>query len=250
MPGFKASYINELFKIQKKKKLVMAIVLSILAVLIGQISVTIVNQSFGLLIVNSTELPLMILSVMMYTIFPLLITFIAIDMYNGEFNSNTMKLTLTKPATRFCIFTAKFAAIATIIIMNLLFILLLSLVIGIIFNPASTTIIGIMHAFIAYFVSLLPLLIFALLVIVLANMVNGGLAVFFLTILIFGVLYIGGLFFSQVSSFLFTSMFDWYRLWISESFHLFKLLRMTLIMIGCGMMLYTIGYTLFERKVI
>lgn len=252
MVGFRASYINELFKIQKKKKLVIAIILSILAVLIGQISVTMVNQSLGLLIVNSTELPLIILGVMMYTIFPLFITFIAIDMFNGEFNSNTMKLLLTKPATRLCIFTAKFAALATIIIINLFFVLVLSLLIGIVFNSASTTVIGIVHTIIAYLVSLIPLLVFALMVIVLANIVRGGLSVFFLSILIFGALYVVGLLFPQTSSFLFTSMFDWYRLWISDSFHLFifKLLRLSLIMIGSSIMLYTIGYTLFERKVI
>lgn len=250
MDGFKASYWNELFKIQKKKKLIAAGILSIIAVLIGQISVTIVNQSLGLLIVNSAELPLIILGVMMYTIFPLFTTFIAIDMFNGEFNSNMMKVTLTRPASRFSIFSAKFAALATIIIINLLFVLILSLVIGIIFNPSSITFIGIFNACIAYIVSLLPLIVFSLLVILLANIVRGGLTVFFLTILLFGMLYGGGLLFSNASSFLFTSMFDWYRLWISESIHIFKLLRLTLIMIGCSIMLYTIGYTLFERKVI
>jgi len=248
MDGFKASYINELFKIQKKKKLVAIGILSILAVLVGQISVTLVNQKLGLLIVNSVELPLIILGVMMYTIFPLFITFIAIDMFNGEYNGNTMKLTLTRPASRFSIFTAKAAALATIIFINLMLVYILSLIIGIIFNPTSVSFTGLLNAGIAYLVSFLPLLVFSLLVIVLANIVRGGLTVFFLTILLFGLLYGAGLLFSNVSSFLFTSMFDWYRIWISESVHVFKLLRLTLIMLGFSLMLYTIGYTLFERK--
>ena len=250
MVGFKATYINELFKIQKKKKLVIALILSIIAVLIGQISVTLVNQSLGLLIVNSTELPIIILGIMMYTIFPLFITFIAIDMFNGEYNANTMKLTLTKPASRFCIFTAKFTALASVIVVNLLFVFLLSLIVGIIFNPSSTTASGIFHSLVAYVVSVLPLLVFGLLVIVLANIIRGGLAVFFLTVMIFAGFYVIGLLFTQASSFLFTSMFDWYRLWISEAANLFKLLRLSLIMIGFGLMLYSLGYTLFERKVI
>lgn len=250
MDGLKAAYVNEIFKIRKKKKLVVGCILSIIAILIGQVSTTLVNQNLGLLIVNSTDLPLIVLNLMMYTIFPLFITFIAIDMFNGEYNANTMKLILTKPVSRFNIFTAKFLALLTIIVLNIVFVMVLSLTIGIAFNPSTVTFIGILRSVVAYLVSILPLIVFALLVIILANLVKSGNAVFFLTIVTFAILYTVGILFHQTSSFLFTSMFDWYRLWISESLFFFKLLRMSLIMIGCSIMLYSIGYSLFERKVI
>lgn len=250
MVGLKAAYQNELFKIRKKKKLVAGSILSIIAVLIGQVSTTLVNQNLGLLVVNSTDLPLIVLNVMMYSIFPLFVTFIAIDMFNSEYNTNTMKLILTRPASRFSIFTAKFLALLSIIVLNIVFVMLLSLIIGIAFNPSSITFIGIMRSIIAYIVSIVPLIVFALFVIIVANLIKSGNTVFFITILSFVLFYVLGILFHQASSFLFTSMFDWYRLWISDSIQFFKLLRMSLIMIGCSIMLYSIGYSLFERKVI
>lgn len=250
MDGLKATYQNELFKIRKKKKLIAGGILSIIAVLIGQVSTTLVNQNLGLLVVNSTDLPLIVLNVMMYSIFPLFVTFLTIDMFNSEYNTNTMKLVLTKPTSRFSIFTAKFLALLTIIALNIVFVMLLSLIIGIAFNFSTVTFIGIVRSIIAYIVSIVPLVVFALFVIILANLVKSGNTVFFLTILSFVLLYVIGLLFHPASSFLFTSMFDWYRLWISDSLHFFKLLRMSLIMIGCSIMLYSIGYSLFERKVI
>jgi len=250
MVGLKANYQNELFKICKKKKLVASCILSIIAVLIGQVSITLVNQSLGLLIVNSTDLSLIVLNVMMYSIFPLFVTFLTIDMFNSEFNNNTMKLILTKPTSRFSIFTAKFLALLTIIALNILFVMLLSLITGIAFNLNAVTFIGIVRIVVAYLVSIVPLLVFSLFVIVIANLVKSGNSVFFLSILSFALFYVIGIFFHQASSFLFTSMFDWYRLWISDSIQFFKLLRMSLIMIGCSIMLYSIGSSLFERKVI
>jgi len=43
-------------------------------------------------------------------------------------------------------------------------------------------------------------------------------------------------------------MFDWYTLWISESINAFKIFRQVLIMSGCGIMLFTAGYYLFDSK--
>jgi len=250
MVGLQANYRNELYKIRKKKKLAAGSILSILAVLIGQVSATLINQNLGLLLVNSTELPLMILGVMMYSIFPLFITFLTIDMFNNEYNSNTMKLILTRPTSRFSIFTGKLLALFTVLMINIASVMILSLIIGIIFNFSSVTLIGITRSIIAYLVSLLPLITFTLFVVILANLVKSGNSVFFLTILSFIGMYVLGIIFHQASSFLFTSMFDWYRLWISESIQWLKLLRMSLSMIGFSIMLYCIGYLLFERKVV
>jgi ABC-2 type transport system permease protein len=171
-------------------------------------------------------------------------------MFNSEYNSNTMKLILTRPTSRFSIFTGKFLALLTILAINIGCVMVLSLVIGIIFNFDSVTFIGIVRSMIAYVVSLLPLVTFTLFVVILANLVKSGNSVFFLTVLSFIFMYVLGIIFHQASSFLFTSMFDWYRLWISEAIQWFKLLRMSLIMIGFSIMLYCIGYLLFERKVV
>jgi ABC-2 type transport system permease protein len=248
MEGFKAAFHNETVKLLKKKKLIAVAVLSILAVVIGQIAVTTIKHGLGLRVVGSTEFPIVVLSMLTYTILPLFATFVAIDMFNGEFSSNTMKITLTRPVSRFGVFSAKVLNVALFIAANLLFVMLLSLLAGLIFNPSSIGIMGAAKVILAYGATFFPVFVFALLVVVLCNSIRGGLAVFFLSILLFISFNVLGVIFSDYSSFFITSMFDWYTLWISEKVNGFKILRQVMIMSGFGMMLFTAGYYLFDRK--
>jgi ABC-2 type transport system permease protein len=246
--GFKAALVNEIVKLRKKKKLAAAAILSILAVLLGQIAVTAIKLGLGLRVVGSTEFPLVVLSLFSYTVLPLFATFVAIDHFNGEFSANTMKITLTRPVSRFGVYSAKVLNLALFISANLFFVMVLSLVAGLIFNPASISVLGVFKVVLAYSVTFLPVFVFALLVVLLANLLRGGLAVFFLSILVFIGLNFLGIALTNYSSFLITSMFDWYTLWISEPFNGFKIFRQTLILVGCGIMLFSAGYYLFDRK--
>ena len=248
MDGLRAAFAAETFKLWKKKKIIAAAILSILAVLVGQLAVAVVNASLGLRVVGSGEFPLIVLSFCGYTVFPLFVIFAAADMFNGEVSAHTMKLALTRPVSRFGVFSAKVGALAVFIAANLLFVLALSLAAGIAFNPSSLGFGGLIRVAVAYAVTFFPVFVFGLLVVLLANLVRGGLAVFFLSILLFVGFHAAGLFFSRFESFLVTSMFDWYRHWIAESVNLAKILRQALILLGCGMMLFAAGFWLFDRK--
>lgn len=248
MEGFKAAFVNEAVKVLKKKKMIAAAVLSILAVIIGQFAVTAIKHGFGLRVVGSMEFPLVVLQFFSYSILPLFATFVAIDMFNGEFSSNTMKITLTRPVSRFGVFSAKVLNVGLFIASNLLFVMVLSLLAGLLFNASSANVLGIVRVMVAYGITFLPVFIFTLLVVLLANLLRGGLAVFFLSVLLFVGFSFLGIVFSNYSSFLITSMFDWYTLWISENVNWFKIMRQLFIMLGCGIMLFTAGYMLFDRK--
>jgi ABC-2 type transport system permease protein len=137
MVGFKAAFINEAVKLAKKKKLMAAAILSILAVVVGQIAVTLMKHGLGLRVVGSTEFPLVVLTMFSYSILPLFAIFVAIDMFNGEFSSNTMKITLTRPVSRFGVFSAKVLNIALFIMANLLFVMVLSVLAGLLFNMST-----------------------------------------------------------------------------------------------------------------
>lgn len=248
MAGFKAAFVNESVKLLKKKKMMAAAILSILAVIVGQIAVTTIKHGLGLRVVGSVEFPIVVLSFITYTLLPLFAIFVAIDMFNGESSSNTMKITLLRPVSRFGVFSAKVLNLALFIAGNLLFVMLLSLVAGFIFNPSSASLAGIMKVILSYGLTFFPVFVFALIVVLLSNVIQGGLAVFFLSILLFIIFNSLGIVFSSYSSFFITSMFDWYTLWISETINVFKILREILIMSGCGMMLFTTGYYLFDNK--
>lgn len=248
MEGFKAAFFIEAVKLLKKKKMIAAAILSILAVLIGQIAVTTIKHGLGLRVVGSTEFPFLVLSIFTYTILPLFATFVAIDMFNGEFSSNTMKITLTRPVSRFGVFSAKVLNLALFIFANLVFVMILSLFAGLLFNMSSASLIGFVRVVLSYLATFFPVFVFSLLVVLISNMLRGGLAVFFLSIIAFLAFNFLGIVFSSYSSFFITSMFDWYMLWISESINGYKIFRQILIMSGCGIMLFTAGYYLFDSK--
>jgi len=100
----------------------------------------------------------------------------------------------------------------------------------------------------SYMVSLLPMVVLALGIVLLANVLKSGTSVFFVSILIFIVLKVLGVVFSQYSSLFMTTQLDWYNLFLVNSFPLGKILRQFLIMIGSGIMLFTAGFYLFDKK--
>ncbi|MCZ8522022.1 MULTISPECIES: ABC transporter permease [Paenibacillus] len=248
MAGFKAAFLNEAVKLLKKKKLIAAVILSILAVVVGQLAVTTIKHGLGLRVVGSTEFPFVVLTIFTYTILPLFATFVAIDMFSGEFSSNTMKITLTRPVSRFGVFSAKVLNLALFIAANLVFVMVLSLLAGFLFNMSSASLMGVVRVVLSYMATFFPVFVFSLLVVLLSNLLRGGLAVFFLAIIAFVGLNFLGIVFSSYSSFFITSMFDWYTLWISESMNMLKIVRQLLIMSGCGIMLFAAGYYLFDSK--
>ncbi|WP_309121255.1 ABC transporter permease [Paenibacillus sp.] len=248
MEGFKAAFRNEMFKLFKRKKMNAAAILAILAVVIGQVAVTAAKHGLGLRIAGGTEFPLVVLSAFSYTLLPLFAAFVAIDMFNGEFASNTMKITLARPVSRLGAFSAKVASVAVFIADSLLFVMALSLAAGLLFNPSTAGLGGVARVMVSYVVTFLPVFVFSLLVVLLSNVLRGGLAVFFLSVLLFlGFMFLSVLF-PNASSFLITSMFDWHALWISEKINVFKIVRQGLIMTGFGVMLFTAGFMLFDRK--
>ena len=159
-----------------------------------------------------------------------------------------MKITITRPISRLKFFTAKIVAIMLFVIANLLFVMIFSIIIGIIFNSNSFTFIGILRIFLCYVVSILPMMILALIIIVFCNILKSGTGVFFLSVLLFIAFKAMEVIFSRYSGIFFTSMLNWYNLWIISNLPFIKILRQFMMMCGYGIVLFTLGYYLFDKK--
>lgn len=245
MGSLKAAYINEMYKISKKKKIIVSAILYLGVIAIaGLISVT-MNNFMGIRLTGSGDFSVLLLSVLNSTLIPLFTAFICIDMFNGEFHANTIKFTLTRPASRFKIYLAKALAAATFILLNLLFVFLSSMLVSLFINGMH---INIFKTLAAYLAAFLPLMVFALLVILISNIAKGSASAFMISILLFLAMMAAGLFFSNYQSFFFTSMFDWYNLFMGSYISIHKIIRVLLILCGSGLMLFAGGYYLFEKK--
>lgn len=248
MAVFQAAFVNEVEKLYKKKKALVAILLSLAVIVIGQLAIVGVRSGFGLRGAGSVEFPMLVLSVVVNTILPLFTALVAIDSFSGEFSQNSMRITLTRPVSRFKIFTAKITAIILFISATLLLLLVLSMLAGFIFNTNSATLDSFTRMVFSYIVSVLPMVVLALGIVLLANLFKSGISVFFVSILVFIVFKVLGVLFSQYSSLFLTTQLDWYNLFLVNSFPFAKIVRQFLIMLGSGIMLFTAGFYLFDKK--
>jgi len=245
MQALKAVYINELYKISKKKKVVVSFILTLAAVIIAAIIAFCLNSFAGIRVTGSSEFSLLVLSVLSYTLIPLFTAFICIDMFGGEFVEQTMKLTLTRPASRFKVFTGKVLAAASFIIANLLMVMILSVTASFFINGTSFNILKII---LSYVLAFFPIFVFALMVILITNCTKGTTSAFMLSVLVF-LLFTGlGIAFPYYKSFLFTSLFDWYKLFLGSYINIYKIIRNFFILCGYCIMLFGLGYYLFEKK--
>jgi len=248
MPGFKAALINEIEKLYKKKKVIVAASVSLIFIILGQVSIIGLRSGFGVRTVSSNEFPLLVLSVVVNSILPLFTALVTIDSFSGEFSNNTMKIALTRPVTRLKFFTAKIVSIMLFVFVNLLFVMIFSTITGIIFNSNSITMLSIIKILVSYFVTLMPMLVLSLVIVFFTNILRSGIGVFFLSILIFIVFKALGILFSSYSGILFTSMMDWYRLWIMNDISLIKIIRQFMMMCSYVILLFTGSYYIFDKK--
>lgn len=245
MEILKAVYINELFKMSKKKKITAGLIFSVLSVMVLAIIVYSVNNFAGIRVTGSSEFPIMVLTILSYSLFPLFTAFICIDMFAGEFSDHTIKLTLTGPASRVKVFFGKILAAATFLIGNLAFVMVLSVITSFFINRSIPNLFKVL---ISYMMAFIPIFIFALVVILIANLAKGTTSTFMLSIALFLVISGLSLVFPQIQSFLFTSAFNWYRLILGSYINYSKIFRILLILLGYGIMLMAAGYYFFEKK--
>lgn len=245
MESLKAVYINELIKISKKKKVKMTIISTVLFVGLTAIAIYLLNNFLGIRVTGSSDFTIMVLTILNYSIFPLFISFICIDMFSGEFVDETIKFTLTGPAPRIKVFIGKMCAVASYLMGMLLFVMIVSMFASIFVNE---NILNPLKGILAYTMAFIPIFVFASVVVLISNILKGTTSAFMFSIFIL-LLFNGiGFFFPQVKSFLFTSTFDWYRLILGSYINYSKIIRVFLILFGYCIMLLTSSFYLFEKK--
>ncbi len=248
MVEFKASLKNEIEKLYKRKKVLVAVIISLIFIIVGQLSMVALRSGFGLRGVSSMEFPILVLSVVVNTILPLFTALVTIESFSGEFSQNTMKIAITRPISRLKFFTSKLIAIMIFILANLLFVMIFSILAGLLFNANSFTLGSIFKIFISYIVTLIPMVILSIIIAFFANIIRSGIGVFFLSIFVFVTFKGIGLVFYRYSGMFITSLMSWYTLFIMETIPVFKIFLQFMMMLSYGIIFFTAGYYLFDKK--
>jgi len=248
MVEFKAALINEIEKLYKRKKILVAVIISIIFIILGQLSMVVLRTGFGLRGVSSMEFPILVLSVVVNTILPLFTALVTIESFSGEFSQNTMKIALTRPISRLKFYTAKLTAVMVFILANLLFIMIFSILAGCLFNSNSFTLISVIKILISYIVTLVPMVILSIIIAFFANIIRSGIGVFFISIFTFAIFKGLGIIFYRFSGVFITSMMSWYTLFNMDTIPTFKIFLQFMMMLSYGVLFFTAGYYIFDNK--
>jgi ABC-2 type transport system permease protein len=248
MVEFKAALINEIEKLYKRKKILVAVVISLIFIILGQLSMIVLRTGFGLRGVSSMEFPILVLSVVVNTILPLFTALVTIESFSGEFSQNTMKIALTRPISRLKFFAAKITAIMLFILSNLLFVMIFSILAGCLFNVNSFAFKGIIKILISYSVTLIPMVALSIIIAFFTNIIRSGIGVFFLSIVAFVIFKGLGVVFYRYSGIFITSMLNWYTLFLMETIPTFKIFLQFMMMLSYGIIFFTAGYYIFDKK--
>lgn len=248
MVEFKAALTNEIEKLYKRRKILVAVVVSLIFIIVGQLSIVALRAGFGVRGVSSMEFPILVLSVVVNTILPLFTALVTIESFSGEFSQNTMKITLTRPVSRLKFFTAKLTAIIIFILANLVFVMVFSILAGCLFNTNTFTFAGIIKIVVSYMVTLMPMVVLSIIIIFFANIISSGIGVFFISILTFVVFKGLGVVFYRYSGMFLTSMMNWYTLFTMDTIPVFKIFLQFMMMLSYGIIFFTAGYYIFDKK--
>ena len=250
MTALYAAYRGELSKLLGRKKYIVFLVLGVLIcvawAMLGSVLSGLAGRHGGVLI-NLTPTPMGVLPLFLQSLIPLFIFMGVTDLITVEGSDQTMRAMLYCPVERWKLYTGKLLAVMTYAIIYLLSVFSVSVVLSQTLGR-GLALQAVLTAFAAYTLTIIPLAVltaFAAMVALLGRSST-------LTMLVLVVLYIGmnalPLIFPIFAELLFTSFLGWHRIWIGTLPSFARLARMLIIVLGYGVVFYTAGSLLFDKK--
>jgi len=238
MNEIRIGIINENTKLFKRSKYkILLICIGILCIALGLIS----NFTGGL-----TNLPLNILSILTNILIPLIVFMAVADLFVAEQENGTIKAVITRPISRNEILISKMVSILIYVISILIITFIIGLVMGIFFG--RTQVINIPEIFIAYVVSILPIIPTIFLSILISQLSKSSSSSVMLSVLIYIIIMLSGIIFPSISSMLFISYTNWYKLFIGAQMPIKSILIIVGLLMGYSLIFFSGAYALFEKK--
>jgi ABC-2 type transport system permease protein len=243
MNSIRIGIINENTKLFKRNKYKMLLIcVGILSIVLGVIS----NYTGGLINVSLSNLPLNILSILTTVLIPLVIFMAVADLFAAEQENGTIKAVITRPISRNEILISKMMAILIYVTSILIVAFIIGLFIGILFG--RTQVINIPEIFIAYVVSIVPIIPTIFLSILISQLSRSSSSSVMLSVLIYIIIILLGIIFPSISSMIFTSYTNWYKLFIGAQMPIKSILVIIGLLIGYSLIFFSGAYALFEKK--
>lgn len=248
MQPFLANMKNELYKLSRRKKYVVFLILGALFCVGSALRVLVANLIMDenvprkVLLGGLTGENLLFL---LLVFLPLIALLGCCDLFAGEQADHTLRFSLMRPVGKGKLFFSKAAAVFLLCLLELAVLLGVSILAQVILGGGAG---GILHSLASALLDLIPLAVLILFFCLINQLMKGsGLAVF-VCLILYVVLVAVGTFVPAAGGLMFTGYLRWHNLWVGVTLPILSLLPRIGILAGYGLVFACVGYLLFERK--
>lgn len=245
MNNIKINTINEIEKLFLKKKFIVFIIIMAVISFLSTFFISSIQSKLIFIAMGSISFPLVILSMFTNILLPLFVFMAASELFPAELNDKALKLVLIRPISRFKIFISKILAIAFYVCLNLFAIFLSSTISCLLLH---VNILSLQHIIFSYTIDIIPALILILFTVFIAQLFKSSSASIISCILIFIGVKVLSLFASGLNNVLFTSYLNWYPLWTFGINNFFRVINIFLMLLAYGIIFFTVGYYIFDKR--
>lgn len=248
MQQFTANLSNELFKLRKRKKYLVFLLIGAGLCVASALRVLIANYLTNGGVDREAILGSLMssnLTFILLLFLPLMALMAAGDLFVGEGSDHTIRFSLMRPVGKGKLFFSKAAAVFLLCAFDLAVMYLVTTLTQVLLGGGTE---GVFSSLLACLLDLIPLAVLILFFALINQLVKGS----SLTVLLCVVLYVGllilGTYFPAAGGLLFTGYLRWHNLWLGIALPLLSLLPRVGLLAGYGLVFGCCGYLLFDRK--
>jgi ABC-2 type transport system permease protein len=250
MYNYIAGTRNEWSKLAARKKLLLSIGLIIALPIASAVLLSQLQTGVGIAAVSSNDFPIRMLGIYTAFILPLIIFMAAADVFAGEIQDRTLKLTLIRPISRISLFTAKLSALALFSLMSLAIGCVASLLSGLFlqsqpYSSWGTSLLQVLEAYSVAFLPMLTLTVFAALIAQLFRNASGALMI---CVCIYAGLKLAGFFLPHYAALTPVFYTDWHQLWLNGAVPARKIVLASMTLMASCILCFTAAFAMFDRR--
>ena len=248
MQPFIASVKNELFKLGRRKKYLVFLILGALICVASALRVLAADLILGqevprdVLLGGLTGENLLFL---LLVFLPLIALMACCDLFAGERADHTVRFSLMRPVGKGKLFFSKAAAAFLLCALELAVLTGISALAQLILGGGGA---GIPQALLSAVLDLIPVAVLVLFFSLMNQAVKGGGLAVLLCLVSYILLVVAGTYVPVAGGLLFTGYLRWHNLWVGVTLPFWSLLTRIGILAGYGLVFACLGCLLFERK--
>ncbi len=245
---FTANLKNELFKLAKRKKYFVLLVLGCLVSVASALRVLIANYITHGGISREVILGGLMNSNLFFVLLgflPLIAIMASCDLLVGEQADHTIRFSLMRPVAKWKLYFSKVGAVLLLCVGNLAVLWCVTSVTQVVLGGGTS---GLFSSLLACLLDLIPLFVLVLFFALVNQVIKStSLAVLLCVVLHLGFI-VMGTYLPVAGGLLFTGYLQWHNLWLGTMLPLGALLPRIGLLFGYGLVFGSAGYLLFERK--